>query len=194
VLNGTERFATYAIASAKGLIPEMENAVRLTLDHPMTFESIGEGLRLFEGPALRDLVNFRKRCSDNLVTCYDSFLEVKPPGPSSIWIGCPEVMPSGPQQGPFLPRWLYQLLSLKKNDLKHQNFTHPFEIYNANGWGSRSRIRQEYTVALEAHSTCDFCSGVNTRNGSTFCAELESKLTQARNKVFHSLYFSCTTN
>jgi hypothetical protein len=58
---GAEAFAAYAIASAKGLIPEMENAARLTLNHPMTFENLGEGLRLFEGSALRDLAGFRKR-------------------------------------------------------------------------------------------------------------------------------------
>jgi hypothetical protein len=58
---GAEAFAEYAIARANGLIPEMENAVRLTLKLPMTFESLGEGLRLFEGSALRDLADFRRR-------------------------------------------------------------------------------------------------------------------------------------
>jgi hypothetical protein len=58
---GTEAFAAYAIARAKGLIPEMEHAARLTLNYPMTFEKLGEGLRLFEGSALRDLASFRKR-------------------------------------------------------------------------------------------------------------------------------------
>jgi hypothetical protein len=58
---GAEAFAAYAIASAKMLIPEMENAARSTLDYSMTFENLGEGLRLFEGSALRDLVSFRKR-------------------------------------------------------------------------------------------------------------------------------------
>jgi hypothetical protein len=58
---GAEAFTAYAIASAKGLIPEMEYAVRLTLDQLMTFEIIGEGLRLFEGSALRDLASLHKR-------------------------------------------------------------------------------------------------------------------------------------
>ena len=62
VPKGDETFRAYAIASAKDLIPEMENAARLTLDHPMTFELLGEGLRLFEGRALRRLVNFRRHC------------------------------------------------------------------------------------------------------------------------------------
>ena len=60
---GVQSFPAYAIASAKGLIPEMENAARQTLDHPMTFEILGEGLRLFEGWALRDLASFHKRIS-----------------------------------------------------------------------------------------------------------------------------------
>jgi hypothetical protein len=88
---GADAFAAYAIASSKGLIPEMENAARRTLDHPMAFEILGEGLRLFEGWALRDLAGFRRRCRDNLIVCLDSFLKVKPSGPSSIWVGCPDV-------------------------------------------------------------------------------------------------------
>jgi BTB/POZ domain len=59
----TEAFRAYAIASSKRLVPEMDKAARLTLDHPMTFETIGAGLRLFQGSALRDLARFRKRCS-----------------------------------------------------------------------------------------------------------------------------------
>jgi hypothetical protein len=60
---GTEAFAAYAIASAKRLIPEMENAARLTLNYPMTFEYLGEGLQLFEGSALHDLASFHKSSS-----------------------------------------------------------------------------------------------------------------------------------
>jgi hypothetical protein len=60
---GADAFPAYAIASANRLIPEMENAARMTLGHPMTFESLGEGLRLFEGSALRDLASYRKRGS-----------------------------------------------------------------------------------------------------------------------------------
>jgi hypothetical protein len=176
-------FAAYAVASAKELIPEMENAARQTLNQSMTFEILGEALRLFEGWALRDLVNFRKRCKDNHVTCFDSFLEVQPPGPSSIWIGCPEVMPSGPLQRPVLPRWLYRLISNSRNDLKLQNFTRPLGVYTS------SIIRRSNAESLRTHATCAFCSGVDTTNGSTYCAELANKLAQALNKVPHSLYF-----
>ena len=85
---GTEVFRAYAIARGKGLIPEMESAARLTLGYPMTFETLGEALRFFEGCALRDLARFRKRCRDKFITCLETFLEAQ--GPSSIWAGCPE--------------------------------------------------------------------------------------------------------
>ncbi|KAH9053908.1 hypothetical protein EDB87DRAFT_145754 [Lactarius vividus] len=55
----TEAFRAYAIASSMGLIPEMKSALRLTQGHPMTFESLGEGLRSFKGRALCDLLRYR---------------------------------------------------------------------------------------------------------------------------------------
>jgi hypothetical protein len=54
-----EGFSAYAIASGLGLVQEAEEAARLTLDQPMTFESLGEGLRLFNGRVLCDLIRFR---------------------------------------------------------------------------------------------------------------------------------------
>jgi hypothetical protein len=54
---------------------------------PMTFEILGEGLRLFEGRELRDLANFRKHCRDNIVSCFKSFLNIEEPQ-SNIWTSC----------------------------------------------------------------------------------------------------------
>ena len=54
-----QAFSAYALANSLGLIPEMEHAARLTLGQPMTFESLGEGLRLFKGHALCELVRYR---------------------------------------------------------------------------------------------------------------------------------------
>jgi hypothetical protein len=183
---GAEAFAAYAIAAGKGLIPEMENSARQTLDHPMTFEVLGEGLRLFEGSTLRDLVIFRKRCRDSFITCLDSFLEVHSPGPSSIWVGCTEAMPASrhSRRPRVLPRWLNELLSRNQNDLKLQKFTQSLDIH--------SRIRGEYFTALQNHGVCIFCSMVHIKNGLTFCTELENKLAQARDKVTYFLYFSST--
>ncbi|KAF8258573.1 hypothetical protein EI94DRAFT_1815075 [Lactarius quietus] len=55
-----EGFSAYAIASSMGLVLEMEDAARLTFGQPMTFESLGEGLRSFNGRALCDLIRYRK--------------------------------------------------------------------------------------------------------------------------------------
>ena len=190
VLKGAEAFSAYAIASAKGLIPEMEYAARLTLDHPMTFETLGEGLRLFESWALGDLFNFRRRCGESFIACLDLFLKVQPPGPSSIWGSCPGENVSGGAFGQqlgqclVLPKWLNQLFSRSQNDLKLQKFTNPLDIH--------SRIRDKYLKALQNHAACNFCSGVHIRNGSTFCVELENKLLQARDKVVCSFYFKYT--
>jgi len=55
-----EAFSAYAIASDMGLVQEAEDAARLTWGQPMTFESLGEGLRLFKGRALCDLIRYRQ--------------------------------------------------------------------------------------------------------------------------------------
>ena len=175
---GTEVFRAYAIASSKGLVPEMEKAARLTLEYPMTFESLGEGLRLFDGCALRNLAKYRRRCVNNLVTCLKSF-EFPGPGPSSIWVGCPDVMPrrnswETPSTA-VLPSWLRQVLSQSGNDLKLQVFTHPL--------ATSSSIRAVYLTALQEHTHCNFCLQVQAMKGLTFCAELEGELTRARDKV-----------
>ncbi|KAF8491473.1 hypothetical protein F5888DRAFT_1052292 [Russula emetica] len=158
----------------------MENAARQTLDHPMTFETLtlGEGLRLFEGWALRDLASFRRRCKNNLIAYFDSFLKVEPPGPSSIWVGCPDVSKRSSRTGPVvrrvLPSWLLELLSQSQNDLELQVYTHPLDIH--------SRIRDEYVKALKTHLNCSFCMAVHAKKGFAYCAKLEKWLERARNK------------
>ena len=166
-------FRAYAIASEKRLIPEMEKAARLTLDSPMTFDTIGEGLRLFHGSSLRDLAHFRKRCRDNLVTCLKSFLEVNPKGysSSSIWADCPSVSRSRSNK-PF-PAWLYQVLSW--DDLKLQVFTHSLP--------TPASIRARYLMAIQNHDDCIFCLRVHAKQGSHFGSRLESELGYAREKV-----------
>ena len=186
---GAEVFRAYAIASNKGLIPEMEKAARQTLDYPMTFESLGEGLRLFGGSALRDLARFRRRYKDNLTTCLRSFLEINNSGPSKIWIGCPNVMPRRSSQinpPPALPTWLRQVLSQCYNRLS----THPlFPLQTGNNdlftysLVTPSSIREKYLGALKAHPDCNFCLWAHATKGPTFCTDLESRLTQAQDEV-----------
>ena len=54
-----EALSAYTIASSMGLVLEAENAARLTVGQPLSFESLGEGLRSFEGRALSELVRYR---------------------------------------------------------------------------------------------------------------------------------------
>ena len=173
----TEAFGAYAIASSKGLILESKDAARQTLDYPMTFESIGEGLRLFEGWALRELACFRRRHRDNVVACLESFLDVQTPGPSSIWVGGPDNMPIRHPLG-VLPSWLEHVFSRNKNELKLHLFTHPLV--------TPSSMREDYLMAVQAHAGCYLCSRVHTTKGSRFCAELESRLAQARDNAWTS--------
>ncbi|KAH9009133.1 hypothetical protein EDB85DRAFT_2163222 [Lactarius pseudohatsudake] len=55
-----EAFRACAIAGNMGLDPELEDAARLTLRYPMTFESLGEQLGSFRGRSLCDLIRYRK--------------------------------------------------------------------------------------------------------------------------------------
>jgi hypothetical protein len=55
----TEAFSAYALASSLRLDPEKEHAARLTLDQPMTFESLGDLLQQFKGSALCELIRYR---------------------------------------------------------------------------------------------------------------------------------------
>jgi hypothetical protein len=190
---GDEAFCTYAIASSKRLMPETDTAAHLTLGCPMTFDSIGEGLRLFEGWALRDLVRFRKRCRDNVVACLDSFLEVRA-GASKIWVSCPDETHHCPDDPvvvtkstkDVLPRWLSEILERNKDKIQH-GFTHPPDL--------SSSIRKEFSTALHTHAAdCHFCWLVHlTEEGSKFCDTLFCELYQACHKVqnpFLGIFFS----
>ncbi|KAF8491504.1 hypothetical protein F5888DRAFT_1735928, partial [Russula emetica] len=185
---GTEVFAAYAIASGKGLIPEMEKAARGTLRHPMTFETLGENLRLFEGWALRDLTNYRRRCFDNAVKCLDPFLE--PSGPSGIWAGCPEVTPSmssseACQQSRALPTWLNEFLSRNQGDLELHKFTKPL--------GMQMFLWSKFFQALQTHVDCNFCMRVQVIDSLTYCLKLEKQIKQVLDKVTHSFDVSIST-
>jgi hypothetical protein len=187
-----EAFSAYAIASGKGLIPEMENAARQTLDHPMTFEVLGEELRLFEGWALRDLACFRKRCRDNLVACFESFLQLGQP-PFNVWICCTRLTAersywythSNPDQEPtgYSPSWLTELFQ-KHLDKLRSAFSEPLL--------SPRSIPREYFSALEGHinsSRCISCTMVHALKGVQFSKDLEDRLTQALSEVSTSFVF-----
>ncbi|KAI9441875.1 hypothetical protein H4582DRAFT_2097155 [Lactarius indigo] len=168
---GAEAFRTYAIASSLGLIQEAESAARLTLGYPMTFESLGDGLRSFKGQALCDLVRYRRRCRDNLVLCLDSFFNVNSRG--QIWANC--------QHGTSYT-WLLNFLTSKSAEMKDsKGFTHAIFL--------PSTILDGFQVALKNHtqSGCYSCISVHV-DGQTFCAELEKELAQELDEVSVSSY------
>jgi hypothetical protein len=185
VPSGADAFSAYAISSAKGLIPEMEYAAHLTLDHPMTFEILAEVLREFEGRALRDLVNFRKRCRDKLASCFELFLEPHQPL-FNIWIPCSGICGHSHSTSSkkcrsdsrcSAPSWLIGLFEMHRNELRN-SFSKP--LFNPRN------IRGEYLSTLQAHiesSSCFICTEVHTLKGETFCKELEDRLMQALNEV-----------
>jgi hypothetical protein len=183
---GAEVFSAYVIASNKRLIPEMENAARQTLEHPMTFEIFGEGLRWIEGRALRDLAKFRKRCQDNLVSCFESFLQLGQP-PFNIWAPCIDYRHSSQysssNQTGASPHWLSQLFQ-NRLDESRDAFSKPF-------FNPRS-IRWNYLWALDAHIksyNCISCTKVHAQKGEAFCKELEGRLKRALTRCVPLLFF-----
>ncbi|KAN0137835.1 hypothetical protein V8E53_004319, partial [Lactarius tabidus] len=168
---GALAFRAYAIASSHGFITEMETAARLTLEHPMTFEFVGEHLTTFGGLALRDLARYRKRCRDSLIQCLKSLLNSSLP-PSDIWVGCPSSAQSG--------RWLHSLFTQHQKSLK-ESFTHPLPW--PSGFGT------EYLAALQAHISrfdCSFCSKVHVMHGEKYREQVETRLANALDEVpFH---------
>ena len=188
---GAQAFRAFAIAFSNKLSPEMGATARLTLDYPLTFESLGDELPMFRGSALRELVIFRKTCRDNIVSCLKSFLDIRNDS-SKIWVGCPEPDLSHVGQTrrqrraqmrlseptPSLPSWLHDLFTQQSGEM-NQCFTHAII--------QPSDIREKYLEAFLKHSPtsdgCPTCVTVHIQKGERYCAELEENLTHARNQA-----------
>ena len=181
-LTGAETFRSYAISSGGQLPSEAEKFARLTLEFPMTFEYLGDELPSFQGWALRDLADYRKRCRDNLVSCFESFLKLDQP-PFNIWIPCNDSRYSysntsiaGGRTGSS-PSWLTQLFQ------KHLNESR--EAFSKSLFNPQS-IRDLYLSALKDHissSDCLACAKVHALDGEKFCKELTDRLTVALSEV-----------
>jgi len=177
---GAATFRAYAIAGIRGLSSEKEMLARLTLDFQMTFEYICEELPFFEGWVLPDLIRFRTRCRDNLISCFESFLDLDTP-PFDIWMSCTRSLSLYDLKTGYSPSWLTDIFEKRLTELGRV-FTNPLP--------DTSNIREEYLSALQAHITsskCVACPQVHAMNGETFCKEIENRLTLAIGKVgdFH---------
>ena len=193
---GSQVFSAYAIASRNNLPLERESAACQTLNYRMTFDFLGDELSLFDGWALRDLARFRKLCRDSLVSCLESFLDVRN-APSRIWIGCPSSRsqhsqsvsmsinswPTGEEENSTeecltLSPWLFKLLSNQITQMK-QNYMSALM--------DPSSIRKKYLTALTRHAAqndCSFCLKVHAQEGEKYCTELSQRLTRARSIPF----------
>jgi hypothetical protein len=183
--NGAEAFSAYLIARSKGLILETERAAHQTLDHPMTFEILGERMKLSESWALRDLSNFRKRYRDNLMSCLKSFLNTDE-SQFNIWTSCDyhtssrgysSSRRSSTNGSLRVPSWLAELYR------KHINESQ--EAFSKSLFNSRS-VRGEYLSAVQAHinsQNCFSCTKIHAEKGETFCKNLEDRLTRVLNEV-----------
>jgi hypothetical protein len=171
-------FHMFTAACSKQLIPEMETAARLTLGYPLTFESVGEALRTFDGEALCGLFDFRKRCVRKLESLMESFSDNQN-GPSTIWAGCRFLDASEPRfDPPQLPWWLVLLFEIPKDDI----FTDPIP--------TSVQFRDKFLEALQNHinhKDCHFCLKVYALKGEAYCAELENMIELARNVPFRDL-------
>ncbi|KAN0127780.1 hypothetical protein V8E53_014393 [Lactarius tabidus] len=176
---GAETFRTFAVAYRKRLIPEMKAAARLTLGYLMTFDSLGEALRSFEGCALFDLSRFHRLCRDGITSLSKVFLDSRS-GPSKVWVGCPT--PRSPEQkqpgedGGELPIWFDAIA-----DDIFQRLGLAFPLVKLSGF------REVYLEALWDHvseNDCTFCMKVHTMKGEEFCAEIEKQITQVWNMKY----------
>ena len=198
-LTGAETFRSYAISSGGQLPSEAEKFAHLTLEFPMTFEYLCDELPLFQGWALRDLVNLRKRCRDNIVPSFESFLKLDQP-PFNIWIPCtgctshdagycrsckrnfPHLNKSAATGSP--PSWLTQLFQIRINECR-EGFSKPLF--------SPQSIRKLYLSALKDHissmSNCVSCTKVHAEHGEEFYEGLTDRLTLALSEVCASFIF-----
>jgi hypothetical protein len=165
-------FRVYAVAYRKGLIPEVATAARLTLGHPLTFESLGDELRSFEGWALRDLADFRLRSIESFWSNWRSFSDCIE-GPSKVWVGCPTT--EGGNNAHRLPTWIQYCprLGLKMGDgfkpILDDSFTKTIP--------TSVQLYEKYLKSLQSHvkeKDCNFCTKAHTLEGETFCAKMKN--------------------
>ena len=166
-------FRVYATAYRKRLIPETVMAARLTLDHPLTFESIGDALQSFEGCALRDLAEFRLRSIRKFLELLSDCM-----GPSNNLTFCPAGDSSEDETLPVPTIWFedlqFQLMEVEKF---------------AKAIPTHQKLFDEYLEALQNHvngTDCQFCTNVHVMEGEVFRTRLMDASTAARN-VLHPM-------
>jgi hypothetical protein len=187
---GAGVFRVYAVARSKGLVPEFVAAARLTLGYPLTFESLGDSLRLFDGWALRDLADFRLRSIHNLRLNWEPFLDCLE-GPSKIWVDCPTAKDMFYRDGRHLPTWLDNCLWLRVTAPSgFGSFGFTSEDIFIEAIPTSVQLCDRYMKALQSHvkqKDCSFCMKVHILEGENFCVKMKDILVKASNLPFRCL-------
>jgi hypothetical protein len=168
-----ELYRVYAVARSKGLTPEMESSARLTLAHPLTFESLGDTLRFFEGRALRDLADFRLRSIRDFKSKFKPFFD-SIEGPSKIWAGCF-------MMARWTPLWL-ESLRHEIEELSGPILVHEDSLTNT--IPTDAQLCDKYLKGLQEHlkkTGCNFCPMVHALQGDKYREKLKDVLAQVRN-------------
>jgi hypothetical protein len=176
-----ELFRVYAVACSKGLIPEMESLARLTLCHPLTFESLGDALRSFEGRALHHLADFRLRSMRDLKSNSMSFF--KSLEGSRIWASSGCRTAAGWKQ---LPNWLKDCFWFELPIFLETEFVLALTDKDSftNTIPTDAQLCDKYSKALRRHvkeSGCNSCLMVHALEGDKYCERLKDLLAQVRN-------------
>jgi hypothetical protein len=165
-----EAFHVYAVAYRKGLVPEMAAAARHTLGYPLTFESLGDALRLFEGRALCELADFRLRSIEEFSSNLTSFARIFKE-PSNIWVGCPAARAADSENLFYLPAWLG---FLKSGPIGAGRFTETIP--------TSTQLCDRYMNGLQSHvkeKNCHFCMKVHVLEGGIYRKQMGDISTQA---------------
>jgi hypothetical protein len=181
-------FHVYAVAYSKRLMPEVATAARLTLGHPLTFESLGGDLRLFEGWALRDLADYRLRSKHKFWSNWRSFSDYVN-GPSKIWVDCPAS--NGLNDVRRLPTWLQHcsrsglmMGGMSLLVLRGGRFLPVLVDSLTETIPTSVRLCDKYLKALKSHvkeKDCNFCMKVHILEGEKFCAKMRKISEEAWN-------------
>lgn len=158
-------FRVYATAYRNGLIPELEAAARLTLGHPLTFESLGDELKLFEGRALRDLVEFRLRSIRSFCSKWESFSSLES-GPFKSWSNCRKDY-----------TWIQDCRRFGSIPVERFTGTIPTSV----------QLRDKYLMSLQSHvstTDCHSCAMVHIFEGENLCVKMKDIAVEAWNVPF----------
>jgi hypothetical protein len=143
----------------------METAARLTLDHPMTFEAVGDALQVSDGSALHNLFRLCRRCRDKLLSFVKGFVD----GSDILTTICFDCIRSrsAPKSKKAVPAgWLRDLI-LKRTERLNETYIYPFPRH--------SSLHEEFVTALLTHISethCPSCVATRNTNGEVYHNQL----------------------